>query len=266
MATRFDVISTTEGHKMGGERTLIYTRGHLTLFRFSEATEAKLLDWQPLKSPSDFQWFGSLELASGKVTATVWARLTPICSHSVEEGIWSSLLVAKSGIDFLAFDGMAPGSAVTSSSNIGVMTLPEWPTRPQPGELPVLPKELAVALTDWSATNLRPTFTRNGIEKQVKVHQGIFEATPKELDLWFSTEYANWYTSLAAPLRTGFKRYLYRQQEVWRERLEPVRDWATDTVLEGSQAWVYVHFQEEKRKASLRVAYWSDRRSHTSPN
>jgi hypothetical protein len=43
---------------------------------------------------------------------------------------------------------------------------------------------------------------------------------------------------------------LMKRNGRWTERLEPIKDWAKGTALEGAQEWLYVHFQEEKRMVS----------------
>lgn len=165
-------------------------------------------------------------------------------------------MVGEPDINFLIPEGMAPVQAaqqdlVITSSAAGVLQLPIMPRSPDGHSIS---KSVAHALSRPLSHFPRPTFTDDGFEKEVVVHQALYEDWPEGLPMWFNVIYGNWYDShdLAPEERPKWRRFLYRKDTVWRERFEPVRDWSKGTPLEGSLRWVYVHWQAEKRQVSQR--------------
>lgn len=160
----------------------------------------------------------------------------------------------------------SPEPVTVSSSHAGVLTLPEW-TNIQGGYSgpegvlaePTMPPEVASALSHRIVTPQRTTFTSKGQVHTIEVHQGMHEAVPDGMPLWFDARWANWYSSnkLPSTRRRAWRRYLIHQDgNDWVERFEPIDDaWTTavkgtDAFL-GARSWIYVHWQLDKRSVSI---------------
>lgn len=184
-------------------------------------------------------------------------------------------------------EGLAPTlysveRITTSSSEAGILTLPEW-TNVQGGynteedvlAAPFMPREVASALSRRIVKPQRPTFTTKGQVHTIDVHQGLHEQIPYGIWVWFDHRWANWYSSnkLPSTRRRAWRRFLVHQDgNDWVERFEPIDDaWTTgikdtDAFL-GARSWIYAHWQEDKRWVSWphkRGSKWADAGSLTS--
>jgi hypothetical protein len=178
--------------------------------------------------------------------------LSSLIRRPAEECEYSHFVVAESDLNILIVDGLAPsGAAVLSSSQAGVLTLPDSLRPSSSSSLPdpSIPSPILRALLQPLPRDTHRSFSSDGIETSITVYQGDKTPLPPGLEVWFEEEFASWYDGTPAPKTVGrWRRYLMKRNGRWTERLEPVRDWARGAALEGAQEWVYVHFQEEKRR------------------
>ncbi|WWC92126.1 uncharacterized protein L201_007080 [Kwoniella dendrophila CBS 6074] len=235
LETPYDVIMPTEPNDNGGIR-LVFMRGHMTLFRNSAETEQKILGYP------DFTSFKNWD--EGGLTNY---------STSIGEGDYSSFVVRDPSINILAFDGLAHGNEPKLSTPAGILTLPES-FAPQKGE--EAPKTLSPDLVKAFSTRAltlpnQPSLTLEGIERPISIISG---SKPKDFGIWFPESVLNYYMADPVPKSTNkrkWRRYLIKINNVWRERLEPMKGFTGhdgQNSIKGAYEWLYAHWQEDKRQ------------------
>ncbi|KAK4686081.1 hypothetical protein P7C73_g4050, partial [Tremellales sp. Uapishka_1] len=204
----------------GGDR-LIFMRGHLIFVRNRSSTERKLLDYYLLSSYENWQE-------------------SEIPGRVVEEAEYSHFVVAHPSLNILQFDAMARNETVKAFSRRGALTLPAT-YQPQTNFRPVLTPVQALGLSSRLPPLNRSTFSPDGIEHSVTVHQG---AWPAGQGLWFEDDFVSYYHAPKVPDQGKWRRFLMKKHGRWTERLEP---WPTGEL--GEEEWLYHHWQEDKRKS-----------------
>ncbi|WVQ97974.1 hypothetical protein IAU59_005094 [Kwoniella sp. CBS 9459] len=253
----FDVFMPSELTDGAGIR-LIFMRGHMTFFRRSPVTERKILGYHGFRSFDDWD-IGFIQP-----------------QHSIGEGNFSHFVVGDPHINLVTFDGLASLVDPRVASQIGVISLP-----PRLGLGPKKEPALTLApeiLKTFSTPPRRlpriPSFTEEGFERSVEIVQGV---KPPNRGLWFHESCASWYNASSVPKRseTGkrWKRYVMKVDNVWTERVEPMREYVPDydeevdgdagadgqkavsaggDSLSGMYQWLYVHWQEDKKRSHFK--------------
>ncbi|OCF37388.1 hypothetical protein I317_04503 [Kwoniella heveanensis CBS 569] len=248
----FDVFMPSETTDGAGIR-LVFMRGHMTLFRRSPITEKKLLAYEGFQSFEDWD-IGFIQP-----------------QHSIGEANYSSFVVRDPHINLLTFDSLALPHDPRMSGEAGVLSLPlSFNPKGKGAEPPLtLPPDILKTIsTPPKRLPRRPTFTEEGFERSVEIIKGV---KPPKRGLWFHESCANWYDALSVPKRseTGkrWKRYVMKVDDVWTERVEPMREFVphhivaeTDDAgggqggeyMSGMYEWLYVHWQEDKKRAHFK--------------
>jgi len=251
VAYDFDVIIA--GWPVALERVLLFTPGHMTVFRRSAVIAAAFLQHPPLAS---YENYVSL----------------PLPSDAPEEGEYSHLLLTQTGFTFLRFDAMIE-AAHHVSSLAGVFSLENYywadhslgegpPPVSVENAIVRTSAQIALAVRRLDGQAPEPTFSERGNETEVVLHDGAGAA--EGLFIWFPIEYTVSYLSVLGPGLPGngrdCRRYTMRRMRHGpvTERFEPVRrsivdppvpfpDWVYDT---SNRPWLreglYMHFQTEK--------------------
>ncbi|WVF69931.1 hypothetical protein IAT40_004715 [Kwoniella sp. CBS 6097] len=249
----FDVFMPAETTDGAGVR-LIFMRGHMTFFRRSPITEKKLLAFEGFRS------FDNWDIGF----------IQP--QHSIGEANYSSFVVRDPNINLLTFDSLALPHDPRVSSSAGVLSLPVKfnPKGNSEPPLSLAPEMLRTLATPAKRLPKYPSFSEDGFETSIDVVKGV---KPPNRGLWFHESCVNWYNASSVPKRseTGkrWKRYLIKMNNVWTERVEPMREfephhWSeTEGVslapkdsgeepLSGMYQWIYVHWQEDKKRAHFK--------------
>jgi hypothetical protein len=167
---------------------------------------------------------------------------------SPKEASYSSYIVNNPAINFLAFDALAQKHFLAMTQN-GTYALSSGLNDHKRAGL-IAERIISDKQSDDETSRLPSTFSGLGQVRDISLVQGNYTTG----SLWFHSKYATHYVPTYGNGDPSFRNddyltYVYRLNGRTQERLEPVSK--VEQRPDVSEEWLYLHWQEEKKKGEF---------------
>ncbi|RXK35031.1 hypothetical protein M231_07709 [Tremella mesenterica] len=274
LSEEYEILIPTD--QLGPGPQLIFMRGHMTFLKNSKEVEGKMMEygyfksyekWNDMGKPdscneeSEYSHFVLSHPTLNVLSFEAMARHQPVKlfspsgvytlppsyrpSHGIPPTLPRELLVSmftpSTTSPFIDLDGSSSSfqsedSFSSLESDISDSTSLSDTSQDIGREFPRSTKK---------GINGLHQFTSLGVERKVDLIQST---KPPNRGIWFTEKNVNWYTSSSDKGR--WRRYFIKRGLEYSERLEPIQIIYKHggRGMEGMEEWLYVHWQEDKRK------------------